>query len=194
VKRSPAATLWIVDDIDPHAEQTVRCLDDDSDALVRWMGDHPTKIVVAGRVQRIARRARDEGSMTVSNPDVAIGTGRRVSSPSHLLPTSYGGFMHGEYKTPGGKLIAVDFSVDDGTLRDVTVSGDFFLYPEEALSDLVASLEGISVELTESEIADRVRYGMRRSAELLGSSPEAIAAAVRRALASEDAARVESES
>ncbi len=40
---------------------------------------------------------------------------------------------HGEYKTPGGKLIAVDFDVIDGTLRNVVVTGDFFLYPEEAL-------------------------------------------------------------
>lgn len=91
--------------------------------------------------------------------------------------------MHGEYKTPGGKLIAVDFEVRDGELREVMVSGDFFLYPEEALPDLTRSLEGLSVELSEAEIAERVRLGLPRRAELLGSSPEAIGAAVRRALA-----------
>ena len=93
--------------------------------------------------------------------------------------------MHGEYKTPGGKLIAVDLEVTDGMLRDVVVSGDFFLYPEEALSDLTGALEGLSVELSESEIAEQVRIAMPRDAELLGSSPEAIGAAVRRALAAE---------
>ena len=92
--------------------------------------------------------------------------------------------MHGEYKTPGGKLIAVDFEAADGKLRDVMVSGDFFLYPEEALTDITGALEGLSVELTEAEIAERVRMAMPRGAELLGSSPEAIGAAVRRALAS----------
>jgi lipoate-protein ligase A len=91
--------------------------------------------------------------------------------------------MHGEYKTPGGKLVAVDVEVVDGKLRDVMVSGDFFLYPEEALAEITASLEGLSVELTESEIAEQVRMAMPRDAELLGSSPEAIGAAVRRALA-----------
>ena len=91
--------------------------------------------------------------------------------------------MHGEYKTPGGKLVVVDFRVEDGTLVNVMVSGDFFLYPEEALSDLTGALEGVSVELTESEIAEKVRYGLRREAQLLGSSPEGIATAVRRALA-----------
>ncbi len=91
--------------------------------------------------------------------------------------------MHGEYKTPGGKLIVVDFKVEDGTLSEVMVSGDFFLYPEDALSDLTGALEGVSVELSESEIAEKVRYGLRREAQLLGSSPEGIATAVRRALA-----------
>ena len=93
--------------------------------------------------------------------------------------------MHGEYKTPGGKLVAVDFEVDGGHLRDVRVTGDFFLYPEEALAVLTQALDGLPVELSESEIAERVRSAMPRGAELLGSSPEAIGAAVRRALASE---------
>ena len=94
--------------------------------------------------------------------------------------------MHGEYKTPGGKLVAVDFEVVDGTLRDVMVSGDFFLYPEEALADLTGALEGLPIELSETEIAERVRLALPRDAELLGSSPEAVGAAVRRALAQAD--------
>ena len=91
--------------------------------------------------------------------------------------------MHGEYKTPGGKLVVVDFQVEDGALSGVMVSGDFFLYPEDALSDLTGALEGVSIDLTESEIAEKVRFGLRREAQLLGSSPEGIATAVRRALA-----------
>ena len=91
--------------------------------------------------------------------------------------------MHGEYKTPGGKLIAVDFEIEEGKLRDARLTGDFFLYPEEALGALTAALDGLSVDLSESEIAEQVRAAMPRDAELLGSSPEAIGAAVRRALA-----------
>ncbi|CAA9546990.1 MAG: Lipoate-protein ligase A [uncultured Thermomicrobiales bacterium] len=91
--------------------------------------------------------------------------------------------MHGEYKTPGGKLVAVDLEVVEDRLQDVMVSGDFFLYPEEALTSVTASLEGLGVDLTEAEIAERVRMALPRGAELLGSSPEAIGAAVRRALA-----------
>ena len=51
--------------------------------------------------------------------------------------------MHGEYKVPGGKLVAVDLDVVDGLLRDVSVSGDFFLDPDEALEVLSAALDGL---------------------------------------------------
>ena len=44
--------------------------------------------------------------------------------------------MHGEYKTPGGKLVVVDFDVIDGRIRNMKISGDFFLYPEEEFAPL----------------------------------------------------------
>ena len=89
---------------------------------------------------------------------------------------------HGEYKVPGGKLVKVDFMVRDDMLRDVVVSGDFFLYPEETLEDIRASLEGLPAATDEPGIADRIRRWIDPKAELLGTSPEAIAIAVRRAL------------
>jgi lipoate-protein ligase A len=79
-------------------------------------------------------------------------------------------------------LIAVEFSVDAGRLRDVVVTGDFFLYPEEALPSLAAALEGTPVSLTADAYADRVRPALQNGVELLGSSPEALGAAVLRAL------------
>ena len=90
--------------------------------------------------------------------------------------------MHGEFKTPGGKLVVVDVEVVDGRLTDVEVSGDFFLYPEEALGDITAALDGLDAALDAAGIAELVRVGLRPGAELLGTSPEAIATAVRRAL------------
>ncbi len=89
---------------------------------------------------------------------------------------------HGEYKVPGGKLVKVDFSVVGDALREVVVSGDFFLYPEETLEDITSSLEGLASSTDEAGIADRIRSRIDPGAELLGTSPEAIAIAVRRAL------------
>jgi lipoate---protein ligase len=88
----------------------------------------------------------------------------------------------GEFKTPGGKLIAVEFEVMDGELHDVVVTGDFFLYPEEALPILTGALENTSASLDESSYATAIRTALDSSAELVGSSPEALAAAVVRAL------------
>ncbi|MGN6030798.1 MAG: biotin--protein ligase [Thermomicrobiales bacterium] len=90
--------------------------------------------------------------------------------------------MHGEYKTPGGKLVIVDFTVEDHRLRDVMVSGDFFLYPEEALATIDAALEGMEQSLSQDEYAERIRLQLGPDVSLIGTSPEGIAIAVRRAL------------
>jgi lipoate-protein ligase A len=96
--------------------------------------------------------------------------------------------MLGEHKTPGGKLVRVEFDVADGHLRGVAVSGDFFLYPEEALGPITAALEGMPAALSEPEIAARVAAAIPAGTEWLGTSAEALAIAVGRALSSEDKA------
>lgn len=88
----------------------------------------------------------------------------------------------GEFKTPGGKLIAVEFDVADSELRNVVVTGDFFLYPEEALPVLAGALEGSPATLDEAGYAAGIRIALNAGGELVGSSPEALAAAVVRAL------------
>lgn len=98
--------------------------------------------------------------------------------------------MHGEYKTPGGKLVIVDFEVIDGRLRNVEISGDFFLYPEEEFAALTNALDGVDADLDDESFAERIRIDLHPDTVVLGTSPEAIATAVRRGL---DSAR-ESES
>lgn len=92
--------------------------------------------------------------------------------------------LHGEYKEPGGKLIQVDFNVIGGRLTNVKVSGDFFLYPDEALETIVASVEGSAADLTEPERADLVRDALTDEVEWLGASPMGLAIAIERALTS----------
>jgi hypothetical protein len=91
--------------------------------------------------------------------------------------------MHGEYKTPGGKLVVADFDVRDNAFRDVIVSGDFFLYPEEALDAIVGAVDGLAVTCGESVIAQAVEAAIPDGTEMLGFSPEAVAIALRRGLA-----------
>jgi lipoate-protein ligase A len=88
----------------------------------------------------------------------------------------------GAFKTPGGKLVAVDLSVDDGTLRNVQVHGDFFLHPEEALEAITGSIDGAPADISDEALTQRIASAIPQGTEWLGSSPQALATAVRRAL------------
>jgi lipoate-protein ligase A len=90
--------------------------------------------------------------------------------------------LHGEYKVPGGKLVVVDLHVHDGTFTGVSVSGDFFLEPDEALLDINAALEGLPESSTAAEIAAAVESSLPPDAVMFGFSADAVAVAVRRAL------------
>jgi len=90
--------------------------------------------------------------------------------------------MHGEYKPPGGKLVAADVEVADGRLARVQVSGDFFLEPGEALDRVNAALTGIPVAADTSVITTRVNAALGGDAMLAGFTAGAVATAVRRAL------------
>lgn len=99
--------------------------------------------------------------------------------------------MRGEYKVPGGKLVAVDVEVTDGHLAKAHVSGDFFLEPDDALEVIDAALVGLAETASTTRIAaaldsaleDAERAGrITGPVALVGFDTWAVAVAVRRAL------------
>jgi len=88
----------------------------------------------------------------------------------------------GVYKVPGGKLVAVEFAVVDNLLHEVVVTGDFFLYPEEALPVLSFAIEGASATADRATLTDRIASAIPDDVELVGATPEALAIAVERGL------------
>ena len=92
------------------------------------------------------------------------------------------GRQRGVYKVPGGKLVAVEFAVVDNRLHDVVVTGDFFLYPEEALPVLSFAIEGSPATIDREALAVRIADAIPDDVELVGASPEALAIAVERGL------------
>jgi lipoate---protein ligase len=92
----------------------------------------------------------------------------------------------GECKTPGGKLVAVTLEVADRRLAAVRVHGDFFVHPESAASStLVAigeALNGCPPDLDILALTARVQAAIPFGVELIGTSSDAIAVAVRRAV------------
>jgi lipoate---protein ligase len=90
--------------------------------------------------------------------------------------------VRGEYKVPGGKLVAVDVEVADGRLVKVNVSGDFFLEPDSALEDIDAALTGMPADAKADQLAQAISGAVGESVSLIGFSPLAVGIAVRRAL------------
>jgi len=91
--------------------------------------------------------------------------------------------MHGEYKVPGGKLVVVDLEVNDGHIVDFRLAGDFFLEPDSALQDIERAVNGLPSESDAKTISGAVQASLPGDAIVLGFSPDAVAVAVRRALA-----------
>ncbi len=89
--------------------------------------------------------------------------------------------MHGEYKVSGGKLVVADLEVVDGAIRDVVLSGDFFLEPDEALGHMSDALEGQPADASLGALVDAVDRA-RGDAVMVGFDPPAVAHAVLRAL------------
>ncbi len=94
-----------------------------------------------------------------------------------------GGGRHGEYKVPGGKLVVADFDVVDGALANVSLSGDFFLEPDEALLAINGALTGLPADSSAAHLSAAVAAALPRDAVLFGFSADAVAVTIRRALA-----------
>ncbi len=92
--------------------------------------------------------------------------------------------MHGEYKVPGGKLVVVDLDVVEGRIRNFRLAGDFFLEPDDALPLIDQAVNGLAADSDAATIAAAISAALPAGAVLLGFSPEGVAVAIRRALAS----------
>jgi len=44
------------------------------------------------------------------------------------------------YKVPNGKLIRIEANLEGNVLKDVKITGDFFLYPEEKVEEIEKAL------------------------------------------------------
>jgi lipoate:protein ligase-like protein len=76
-----------------------------------------------------------------------------------------------DYKAPGGKLVRVRLKEEQGMIRSVRITGDFFLVPEKSLGKLEKMLE--DAPLRESELRLLVdRFFRATGAQGLGVSSD----------------------
>ena len=78
------------------------------------------------------------------------------------------------YKVKGGKMIKIQLALENKKIKDLRITGDFFLHPEETIEDIEKALRGCS--LSKEEIVRIIKETLTsRRAVLLGASPEDLA-------------------
>jgi lipoate-protein ligase A len=86
----------------------------------------------------------------------------------------------------GGKMVTIDLTVESGRMHQVKVRGDFFIFPEPRTSDVIAgiqaSLEGLPADLDATALSAHIAAAVPFGVDLLGTDPDAIAVATRRAV------------
>jgi len=87
-----------------------------------------------------------------------------------------------EYKSPGGKLVRVELDTDGGVISRASVSGDFFLEPDEALECINRALVGAPAQADTPTLAARIEAALPPDAKLIGFDANAVATAASRAL------------
>jgi len=91
--------------------------------------------------------------------------------------------MHGEYKVPGGKLVVVDLEVAEARIAEFTLSGDFFVEPDETVALIGDAVRGMAADSDAAAFRARIQEAIPDGAVLLGFSADAVATTIRRALA-----------
>ena len=90
--------------------------------------------------------------------------------------------MISSQKVKEGKLIKVEVEFD-GTVRRIKITGDFFLHPEDILEQIENSMVGMEKEVSEKEIASKIRdITEAYKAQMIGFSEESLAQVIKEAL------------
>ena len=90
--------------------------------------------------------------------------------------------MKSEYKIPDGKLVACELMLINGAISEIKFSGDFFMYPEEAIEDLENTLQGTSILNYGTTIRD---FFLKEDITLVGISPNNFVTVIKLAVESE---------
>jgi lipoate-protein ligase A len=78
-------------------------------------------------------------------------------------------------KVPGGKLLRVKVQADE-KITAVSITGDFFLHPEESLQTIEKSLIGLPTQTPENILAEKIHSALaEQKANFIGVSAEDIA-------------------
>jgi hypothetical protein len=79
------------------------------------------------------------------------------------------GILKGELKVTGGKLLKCQLTLHKDVITTLKITGDFFLYPEETITDLETCLLGCRINL--KDIQSKITNFFQH-VELVGAVPQ----------------------
>ncbi len=71
----------------------------------------------------------------------------------------------GVKKVSGGKLLKVRVIEEGGVIKEVRISGDFFVHPEEALDEIEGCLRGVNLNVMREVLRE---FAKKRSVRTIG--------------------------
>jgi len=81
------------------------------------------------------------------------------------------------YKVPDGKLLKIFLEEENGKIKNVKITGDFFMHPEEKITVLEEALRG--ADLNEQELQQKLKNCLEtESIELFGADAGSMAKTV----------------
>ncbi len=88
--------------------------------------------------------------------------------------------LRAQRKVPGGKLVRVDAVCEQNVISKIRITGDFFVYPEEALASIERDLDSLGLSGAETDLEERVESTVSASgARLIGFSAKDLAEMLR---------------
>ncbi|MEM3522627.1 MAG: lipoate protein ligase C-terminal domain-containing protein [Candidatus Bathyarchaeia archaeon] len=89
--------------------------------------------------------------------------------------------LKAEYKVPQGKLIRVNYMLNNSKkILNIKITGDFFLHPEESIEELENNLKGLKVD--ELELEKAIQDFFKKGHILIGAEPKDFVIAILKAL------------
>lgn len=144
-----------------------------ADALIRRYKPLLGEINIRTEVEAELVSRADDLEKVMSTDEWLHGNDRRRVKPGQVKIREGVYVIQNMMKTPGG-LVRVTAVNQDGKLQDVHISGDFFFYPAQSLSELEQALINVAVKEEEIVKAIDVFYSTR-NVESPGVQPVDIA-------------------
>ncbi len=86
------------------------------------------------------------------------------------------GPINADYKVPGGKLLRVTLELDEGTepakIASISLNGDFFMHPEDAIEELESRLASVPWEA--ETLQGTIQAFFDTDVEVIGADVESI--------------------